>query len=191
VGNFVTFKRILREELPKRRKYRKIYSRIETEKMRAERKRMNLSFEKLAACTGISKDTLYRYEHGRTLAEEKNALALNKFFGTEIRVGERVEGGKVETFDFVGFKAVTIAAPFELAGKERSLLLMEKERDSRTIPKRAELLRKIDVLLNACSFFLTKKRKESNIKGVAAISEEELKNIETASELVEKIKERS
>ncbi|MFH0817153.1 MAG: helix-turn-helix domain-containing protein [Candidatus Micrarchaeota archaeon] len=196
--NLATFRQMVFERtLPEKRKFRKLGVSIDPEKLVSRRKELELTVEELSGKAGIGKKTLYRYEHGVTLADEKKLKKLEEILGPGIRRGidpfTKPELGN--TFEFHGFSAIEArAAPFQVLGKEEkkktNKVMMGKEADKRTMLKRAETYTRISGIFESYSCFLVKSSNSNSLGGIPLIREEELQGLKKAKELLKLIEER-
>jgi len=195
--NFETFKGILEESYPEVKKFNKETVNIDGGKMKKWREENELSLNELSKISGISKDTLHRYEHGKVSATQENYDILEKLIGAEIKKPFSIEADLVEKrrekkFSSLGFDAVEMkAAPFEILAKKEEKILVGKEADARTIKKRSVVYRQIAPLFESFSLFILKKYREKDVAGIPVINEAELKEIGNARELLKIIRERS
>ena len=198
-GSFNTLRKIITfEELPKMRKFREIFVDIDGMKMSRRRNKLKMSLEGLSKISGISKETLYRYEHEKISASEENAGELERLLGEALRKDinpfslEKAEAINEKTLlSILGFETINIkAAPFDLLAKKKEVVVAGGEADRRTIIKRARLYTKISNLLNSYSCFILKKSVRDAIEGIPVVRDEELKEIKKAREFIKLIKER-
>lgn len=197
-GGIKTFRGIVEgEELPRMRKFRELLVDIDEEKMARARERLNLSLEELAKKSGISKETLYRYEHGRIYASEENARKIEEVLGMELRkfidpFGARQKFVAEETLiSMLGFESVkTRTAPFDIVGRERKLLFAGEEADRRTMAKRAEVYSGIMDAFGSGSCFILNKYSKDSIAGIPVVRKKEIREIRKARELMKLIEER-
>jgi putative transcriptional regulator len=196
-GNLKTFRGIVRgDELPRVRKFRELLVDIDEGKMVRARERLKLSLEELSRRSGISKDTLYRYEHGRIYASEENARKIEEVLGMDLR--KFIEPFKKQKFvsdetllSILGFESVrTKTAPFDILGKERKLLIAGEEVDRRTMAKRAGVYSDIMDVFGSGSCFILNKYSKDSIAGIPVVRKEEIKEIKKARELMKLIEER-
>lgn len=196
-GTVRTFKGIVEGELPTARKRREMLVDIDSEKMVRRRGEMKLSLEELARKSGISKETLYRYEHGRMYASEENARRIEEVLGVELRrgidpFGEKQKFVSEETLiSMLGFESVkTKTAPFDIVGRERKLLFAGEEADRRTMRKRAEVYADVMEVFGSGSCFILNRYKKDSIAGIPVVRRDEISEIKGARELMKLIEER-
>jgi len=196
-GNLGTFKMILEADFPEIRKYRKLLVEIDGERMARMRRERGLSLEGLARILGISKETLYRYEHGKTSASEEHVKIIEGVFHADMRRPitpfARSPGMQERTvLTRLGFESVRArSAPFDLVAKEREeKVVAGEEADRRTLTKRAGIYQKIDDVLRSHSCFILGESKRDELMGVPVIRKDEIAELEKARELLKLIKER-
>jgi putative transcriptional regulator len=198
-SSFNTFRNMITdEELPKMRKFKEMFVNIDGEKMSKRRNELKMSREELSKVSGISKETLYRYEHGIVSAREENARKVENVLKEELRKSidpfslEKTEAINEKTLlSILGFDTVKIkVAPFDLLAKRKEVVVAGGEADRRTIIKRAALYSKISDLLNSYSCFMLKKSVRDSIDGIPVVRSNELKEIKKAGEFIKLIKER-
>jgi len=197
-GNVRTFRGIVGgEELPKIRKFREMLVDIDEGKMARRRAALKLTLEELARRSGISKETLYRYEHGRIYASEENARKIEEILGMELRKfiepfkGRQKFVSEETLLSMLGFESVrTRTAPFDILGRERKLLFAGEEADKRTMAKRAEVYSGIMDVFGSGSCFILNKYSKDSIAGIPVVRRKEIREIRKARELMKLIEER-
>jgi len=197
-GTLKTFKGIVgREELPRMRKFRELLVDIDERKMASRREELKLSLEELARKSGISKDTLYRYEHGKIYASEENARKIEEILGMELRKfidpfkGRQKFVSEDTLLSILGFESVkTETAPFDILGRERKLLFAGEEADRRTMAKRAGIYSNIMDAFGSGSCFILNRYSKDSIAGIPVVRREEIREIRKARELMKLIEER-
>ncbi|MCX6776839.1 MAG: helix-turn-helix domain-containing protein [Candidatus Micrarchaeota archaeon] len=197
-GNIRTFRGIVEgDEFPKIRKFRELLVDIDEAKMARAREKLKLSLEELSKRSGISKGTLYRYEHGRIYASEENARKIEEILGMELRKFIDPFGGRQKfvsedtLISMLGFESVkTKTAPFDILGKERKLLFAGEEADRRTMTKRAEVYSDIMDAFGSGSCFILNRCSKDSIAGIPVVRKNEIKEISKARELMKLIEER-
>ena len=197
-GSIKTFRGMIEEEeFPKMRKFREMLVDIDEGKMARRREELKLSLEELARRSGISKDTLYRYEHGRIYASEENAKKIEEVLGMELRKfidpfkGRQKFVSEDTLLSMLGFESVRMkTAPFNILGKERRLLFAGEEADKRTMTKRAEVYSGIMDAFGSGSCFILNKYAKDSIAGIPVVRKKEIKEISKARELMKLIEER-
>jgi len=197
-GNISTFRGIVEgDEFPKMRKFRELLVDIDEAKMARAREKLKLSLKELSKKSGISKDTLYRYEHGRIYASEENARKIEEILGMELRKFIDPFGGRQKfvsedtLISMLGFESVkTKTAPFDIVGRERKLLFAGEEADRRTMAKRAEVYSDIMDAFGSGSCFILNRYSKDSIAGIPVVRKNEIKEISKARELMKLIEER-
>jgi putative transcriptional regulator len=193
-----TLKEILEGVFPSERKFKALSVSIDGGRLAAARMDAGITLDALAEKAGISRETLWRYEHGRMGASEENAECLERILGVELRM-------PLNPFEFrgvsirertilspVGFESVRAkSAPFELAAKERSKVIAGEEADKRTMGKRAVAYGKISEMLDSSACFLLKESAKDSIEGVPVVRKREIKEMRKPRDLLKLIEERS
>ncbi|MEM3399804.1 MAG: helix-turn-helix domain-containing protein [Candidatus Micrarchaeia archaeon] len=198
-ANLNTFVDILSENLPRVMKFKKSLVCINGEKISAWRKRNKISLSELSDLTGISKDTIFRYEHSLTYATLENVNKIEKIIQENIRkpVGLCVPEKEFSTnserlLASLGFQTIsTNSAPFDAFAKKGEIVAIGKDADMRTQMKRVGIYTGISRVLNLLSCFMLKSDKRKEIGGVAVVSRSELREIGSAKEFLKLVKERS
>jgi len=192
-----TMASVLEGELPDSRKCKVLSIAIDGKKLAEARKAKDCSLDKLSIQTHISKETLYRYEHGQIGASVENVARLERVLGVNIRKpinpfnGEPKPADEKTVFSSLGFKSVKAkSAPFEIAAKERKRLFAGEEADKRTMKKRACIYQHISKILESTPCFLLGESKEDRLEGIPVIRRSELKEIKKARELLKLLEER-
>lgn len=195
VGSFTEI--VAENSYPEIRKFKTFSVVIDGKKVSEVRKEMGLTLSELAMKAGISKDTLYRYEHGRTGASEEAAEALEKALGTDVRKplkpfderSTRVDERTV--FSLMGFESVKArSAPFEFAAKERGKVIAGEEMDMRTMRKRAGIYGKISEIFESSACFLLGRSSRDSIEGIPVVRMGEMKEMRKPRDLLKLIEER-
>ncbi|MEW6329357.1 MAG: helix-turn-helix domain-containing protein, partial [Candidatus Micrarchaeota archaeon] len=199
-GSLNTFKMIIEEDFPKVKKYKKFLVEIDGEKMARMRNERGLSLVELARISKISKETLYRYEHGKTMASEEHVKAIERLLHAEMRrpvpLFARANAVQERTvLSKLGFESVRArSAPFDLVAKEEAAkekIVAGEQADRRTLAKRAGIYQRISEVLQSHSCFILSESKRDEILGVPVVRKGELAELRKARELIKLIKERS
>jgi len=183
--------------LPSERKFKSLIVSIDGGRLAAARREANLTLDALAEKAGISRETLWRYEHGRMGASEENAAELERILGIGLRA-------PINPFEFkgvsirertilspVGFESVRAkSAPFDLAAKERSKVIAGEEADRRTMRKRAAAYDKISEVIESRACFLLEKSAKDSIGGIPVVRKKEVKEMRKPRDLLKLIEER-
>lgn len=193
-----TFGEIIAEAVyPEIRKFKTFSVAIDGKKLAIARQELGLSLSELAEKAGISRETLYRYEHGRTGASEENAERLEKVLDVDVRKpidpfeGKALRVDERTVFSLMGFESVKAkSAPFEFAAKERSKVIAGEEMDIRTMRKRAGIYGKISEIFDSSACFLLRESARDVIEGIPVVRKGEMKEMKKPRDLLKLIEER-
>ena len=185
--------------MPGARKLNVLTINIDGKALARERNKAGLSLEELSRKTGVSKDTIYRYEHERVKGTEQNIGKIEKVLRASIRkeldpFKDKIPGVVDENtaLSFVGFKSVrTHSAPFQVIGKRKESILAGETSDRRTMKKRAVIYKNIDEVMNSSSCFLVEQSSTDTISGVPVVRRSELDEIKRPKKLLKLLEERS
>jgi predicted transcriptional regulator len=195
--NVATLAAIVEDEPPRLRKHRITQAHVNGQRMAELRVARGMTLEALAEATGISKDMLYRYEHGRSAASEENALLLEHALRGCITLpldvfgdAQRIRAERTE-FAALGFESIRVrSAPFEILAKERERVIASSVSDMRTIRKRAALYEQLREVLDSYACFMLAESRAESINGIPVVTREELGGLRRARELIKLIEER-
>lgn len=136
--NLKTVERIIDGRITVKKKKGRETVPIDPEALREERMKRGMSLSELARVLGVSKETVYRYEHGLMEPSYDKARKLEEIFGQGIR-GKVIEKPKVDVEEelpgiygkirSLGFRiGIFKRALFRAAAKRRMKLIIEEER---------------------------------------------------------------
>ncbi len=173
--------------------------RIDGPALKEERRRSGASIGELSDSTGISRDSIYRYERHSPYVSLSNWNRLEKFFNGRLkRLRDTAKTGP--TPDVRGavprdgrISMVEMdSGPFKMIGKMRFRYEAGQITDRRTSRKRAEVYGKIHELTGRdFPFFISDKASVQNVFGIPVMRRHELESISEEKELKEKLTERS
>jgi len=168
---------------------------IDTELLRREREKMNLSLELLSKKVNISKKCLYEIENNRVNPTEETVKKLEEFFGIQLKKPYELKSVMVsETITpktpferkvcskFRELKidhSCLISLPFEIIGKKRKPLLAGLSEDERRLETRARIFNELSSFVGTTSVFIIKRSKRKNIGGVPVILESEISEMKS------------
>ena len=181
---------------------------LESDKLKEKRNEFDLTLEELAKKTGITKESLYRLEHGFKTSLE-TAKKLEKLLKADLIVERNLleeftkEKPEKEIFD-QKFNDVTLEkihslgldvfefnhAPFKAFGIKKEFLLIDKGNEKNELNKKALVLEKTKAVFNSHSLIITKKFSLDKIASTPIIEEEELDSYSKAKDLMKEIKKR-
>jgi len=187
-------------EYPELRKNRVVAVCLDGRKLADARMRAGYSLSQLSEAAAISREELYRYEHGLAGASEENAEKLESLLGVRLRTaidpfadktGSRPQDDTT-VLTPLGFRSVKASsAPFEIAAEEGKTMFAGEDADARTLKKRAGIYTRISVMLDSQPCFLLEKSGRDSLAGVPVVTRSELKEIRKARELLKLLEERS
>ena len=186
------------------------YVQIDGEILRQERQRRRLSLGQLAEMVGVTRESIYSYEHGGNATVE-TAMALVDKLGVDlvrpVQILRRVEIEMhremriendllryvVTRLEELGFGVYTTQrAPFHAIAKERkeSLLTTIIER-TRRVQSSARVISSLSRVIDITAFMVGHGREVAdNVEGVPVIRQEEFEDITSRAELSGMIKEK-
>ncbi len=185
-------------ELPRAQKFIKAKYKINPIELKKLRKMQNMSMRKLSAALDISKDTIYRYEHGNAFATEPMLKKLERFFKTEMAEPSdrskphiKLKYHQINPDLDVNFTNVG-AAPFYVLGKKHSRYEISNVVDARTMKKLAVFYTGLSTILEQdYPFFMAGETSAREVfDGIPVLTTAELKRIKDEKELIDLISER-
>ncbi|PIN98883.1 MAG: hypothetical protein COT90_02180 [Candidatus Diapherotrites archaeon CG10_big_fil_rev_8_21_14_0_10_31_34] len=190
---------------------------LDSDKLREKRDEFDLTLEELAKKTGITKESLYRLEHGfntsietakklekllkADLILEKNLLDdfvqtrkqtfSEKFDQKEKVFDEKFDDASLEKIHSLGLDVIEFKhAPFKAFGTKKEFLLIDKGKEKSDLTKKALVLEKTKAVFDSHSLILTKKFNLEKISSTTIMQEEELDSYSKANDLMKEIKKR-
>lgn len=165
-------------------------------KLRYLRKLSNLSAGKLAEMLEVSKDTIYHHEKRGGYLARKTVEKAENIFGQKFRAEENVllkYSMKYNLFTGIRMHSTRIvSAPFNIIAKKNNTYeISELKANSRTLAKRAEVLKDFANSFEGNYPFFIGESKSKSLHGLSIISKKKLQNVESESELLEHILEES
>lgn len=184
------------------------YVKIDGKILKKKRKERNLSLRDVADRIGVSRKTIYEYEHSNMCATLKTALKLEEYFETPIAKpihifsiardlfelkSEYTGNPDLEKLRKIGFKVYPIKkAPFSALTKGKDEILLTKTLfGPYKLETKAKILKSISRTIKTQAFFVIKKTKQKCIEGVPIIQRKELELMEEPQELIDILKERA
>lgn len=183
------------------------YVRIDGEALKKVREERNLSLGDVAERIGVSRKTIYEYEHGNMCATLNTAIKLEELF--EVSLAKPIEifmsrdlefshstvskNSELKKLENIGFEVFPVKkAPFNALTKgEDEVLLTRVQLSSHRLEAKAKILRSISHTVNTQAFFIIRKTKQRCIKGIPVVKKSELEEMQDARELIELIRERA
>ncbi len=180
---------------------------LNEEKLREKRQENDFTLDELAKKAGITKESLYRLEHGfRTSIETAKKLEkileadliLEKNFLQDFikeepeKVFDRhFDDASLEKIHSLGLDLIEFRhAPFRAFGTKKELILIDKGKEKNDITKKAAVLEKTKAVFDSHSLIITKKFSLEKIASTPIIQEEELESYSKINELMNEIKKR-
>ncbi len=186
------------------------YVRINGDALRAERERRGLSLGQLAEMVGVTRESIYAYEHGGNATVE-TAMALAEKLGVDVvrpvqvlrkiemsispggEIANELVGQLVKKLTLLGFRVFTTPrTPFHLMAKESEerLLATAFER-YRHIMEHVDVISGLSRVMDITTFLVSQEKQGAeNLRGIPIIREDELAEIENRSDLSGIIREK-
>ncbi|MFA5105706.1 MAG: helix-turn-helix domain-containing protein [Candidatus Micrarchaeia archaeon] len=194
------------------RKFRRKMSQLDGDSLKKLRESRELTIAQLARISGVSEDTIYRYEHSLTLATQQNIGRLESALGEGIgrlsvvgasRRGRHEQGSNPMIFDFFGFNAVRTAGPADIVGSSsgasgrrkdasgRVSMVSESDRDMRTLERKSAQFELLSKAICANPFFIVKKTSgRQRVGSIPMLTHEEIAAIRSPEDLVRALEEK-
>jgi putative transcriptional regulator len=180
---------------------------LQKDKLKEKRRALNYTLEELARKTGITKESLYRLEHGfktslstakklekllqADLIVEKNLLQEFIFRQPEKIFDETFSDDALEKIHSLGLDLIEFRhAPFKAFGTKKEFLLIDKGKEKSDLAKKALILEKTKAVFDSHSLIITKKFHLEKIASTAVMQEEELDSYSKINQLMNEIKKR-
>ncbi len=191
-------------DIPRAERFFSSRRRIDSSKLRMERSISGLSIRKLSSITGISKDSLSRYERGNAYIKKATLEKLERFFSTNLSIRTRNESVVEKTHALHGyadgaerqlsiraFESFMDGAPPFAALAEKSLRYeIGVTDDSRTIRRLAAAYAEIGKILHDDrQFIISDLMRGKSLYGIPILTKRESKRL-NESQLLEVIDSR-
>ncbi|MDI6644357.1 MAG: transcriptional regulator [Methanobacteriaceae archaeon] len=184
------------------------------------REKQNLSLKDLADMAHVSRETIYKYEHGLVRACPETVMMLENILNLKITLSvdlfkipqkpdkEPIEFPKAEPKELVdlGFGVIpTNRTPFDAIAKtdlktykeresnnQNSVITnMEKNRTHNILKKMALSVKDLSEITGSNAVFIFENRKKlENIKGIPVVHNWEIEDMENSGEFIKLVKER-
>jgi len=174
--------------------------------LREKREESGFSLQELSDLIGISKKALYEIEKKRKNPSAETVEKLEKVLSVELKKNYEMKRIDKPTYlkpknDFqknvskefsrIGIDNSSVhSAPFEIVGKESFSIITNLAPDANEI-KNVKNVKKLSIVLSTKAFYVVKRAKEENVKGVPVLLESELPEIESSKELTKRINEKA
>ena len=183
------------------------YVNINGEILKEVRERENLSLKDLADIAHVSRETIYKYEHGMVRAYPETAMLLENILNIKITdQASETEGNpqdispEPKELIKLGFGVLpTYRTPFDAISqansrKEKENILLtnlEKNRNSQALKKMALNVKDLsDITKKEAVFIMESKRVVECIEGIPAVNTDEICEMENCREFIQLLKER-
>jgi len=184
---------------------------VDGEAIQEARERENLSLKELADKAHVSRETIYKYEHGMVRASPETVIALESILNMKItlsvdlfKIPEAETGNIAENTPKalikLGFGIIpTTKTPFDALAtsdhqlKEKMTMItnMEKNRNQKILKKMAINVKALSNVTGTDAVFILKNKKPlSCIEGVPVVHNWEMDEMESSGEFLKIIKER-
>ncbi|MEM0154513.1 MAG: helix-turn-helix domain-containing protein [Methanothrix sp.] len=155
------------------------------------RKLSGMSMRQLSRSSGVSVDSIYRYEHGFTSASpenlEKLESALSSKLGVTYHMGSTPKPNPVSGISIFEINK----EPFNKGFKEKNRFEFAELADLRTLKKWSEFYSKFNEVFDDIQFIMTNTELRNNIFGIPTIKKSEIYSISDEQELYDIAAERS
>ncbi len=206
--NYLTFVSVFDTAVPSIKSFKgKTIVELETEKLKEKREELELTLNELAKKTGITKESLYRLEHGFNTSIE-TAKKLEKLLKADLIIEKNLledfiakmpektfdkefDDSSLEKIHSLGLDLIEFKhAPFKAFGTKKEFLLIDRGKEKTEIKKKALVLEKTKAVFEAHALIITKKFSLNQIASTSIIEEQELDSYSKINELMKEIKKR-
>ncbi len=187
---------------------------VDGEAIKEAREKENLSLKDLASHAHVSRETIYKYEHGMVRASPETVITLENILNMKITLSVNIfkipDSEEVKTFENtpaelakLGFGVIpTTKTPFDAIAKSDQgmedlkkkiamITNMEKNRNQKTLQKMALNVRDLSNVTGTEAVFIFEHKKNMEcIEGVPVVHNWELGEMESSREFLKMIKER-
>ncbi|MFH1663470.1 MAG: helix-turn-helix domain-containing protein [archaeon] len=183
---------------------------LDSTELKEKRNELELTLEELAEKTGITKESLYRLEHGFNTSLE-TAKKLEKLLKADLIVeknlleefvsampekqekifAENFDDSALEKIHSLGLDLIEFRhAPFKAFGTKKEFLLIDRGKEKNELKKKALLLEKTKAVFDSHSLIITKKFNLKKISLTPVMEEQELDSYSKINQLLDEIKKR-
>ncbi len=186
------------------------YVKINGDILQEARQEYNLSLKDLADLAHVSRETIYKYEHGIVKACPETAMILEDILNLKITLDINLFEPTTVTYENsnfndedtnlsdLGFGVIsTKRTPFDALATQKPkdtntvITNMERNRNQRTLKKMAISLNDLSLITGSDSVFILNNDKiKESLDGIPVVKSWEMKEIETPAEFIKIIKER-
>jgi len=207
--NYFTFVSVFDSVVPAIKFFKgKTIVELDSTELREKRNELDLTLEELAKKTGITKESLYRLEHGFKTSLE-TAKKLEKLLKADLILEknlleefisnkpekeifkEKFNDISLEKIHSLGLDLIEFNhAPFKAFGTKKEFLLIDKGTEKAELNKKALVLEKTKAVFDSHSIIITKKFNLDRIASTPIIEEQELESYSKINQLMKEIKKR-
>ncbi len=194
------------------------YVQVNGEALKDVREEYNLSLKDLADLAHVSRETIYKYEHGLVRACPETAMMLEDILNLKITISidlfkipdqkicanslEKQKEGESNSLIDLGFGVIpTQKTPFDAlatmqkpgASKDKNPLItnLDKKRNQKTLQKMAVNLKDLSIVTGSDAVFIMDRKKSvESLDGIPVVKSWEIGEMETPLELIKLIRER-
>ncbi len=165
---------------------------IDGSELKRLRRLSGMSMKQLSKSSGVSVDSIYRYEHGFTSASPENLEKLESALSSRLEVAHQIsasakanryENGSISIFDID-------REPFNKGFKEKNRFEFAELADMRTLKKWSEFYARFNEVFDDIQFIMTDASTHENIFGIPTIKKSEIYSISDEQELYDIAAER-
>lgn len=157
------------------------------------RKLSGMSMRQLSKNSGVSVDSIYRYEHGFTSASPENLVKLESALSSKLEVAHHLTGSAKSTLQENGSISIFDIGrePFNKGFKEKNRFEFAELADMRTLKKWSEFYARFNEIFDDVQFIMTDDAHHENIFGIPTIKKSDIYSISDEQELYDIAAERS
>ena len=157
------------------------------------RKLSGMSMRQLSKNSGVSVDSIYRYEHGFTSASPENLAKLESALSSKLEVAHHLAGSAKSTLQENGSISIFDIGrePFNKGFKEKNRFEFAELADMRTLKKWSEFYARFNEIFDDVQFIMTDDTHRENIFGIPTIKKSDIYTINDEQELYDIAAERS
>ncbi len=166
---------------------------IDGPELKRLRKLSGMSMRQLSKSSGVSADSIYRYEHGFTSASPENLEKLESALSSKLEVVHHLSGGAQPVHQEIESMPIFDMGrePFNKGFKEKNRFEFAELADMRTLKKWSEFYAKFNEIFDDIQFIMTDDAHHENIFGIPTIKKSDMYSINDEQELYDIAAERS
>lgn len=195
-----TLERIVSGGALPRKKYYKGRVVVELDSTLLQERLKNANVTELARKMNLSRRALYQYKHGSRIeferAQELEALLDTKLikplqvFSSPVPPPTPILHGYLKKMQELGFQVTPVHRGFDALASERESLVIDGEQSEKTAKQKAKFMKGIGSFFESRPVFVIEKPSHDELNGVPVISKKEIKESESAEEIIDKTKKR-